>query len=184
MSNRSRRSLPRSLRSCLDLLLGLAWLTLVAFTETVAADPHLNGTWSAVGAWPIAPIHMILLHNGKVLSYGTSPTGRAGHAFHYDVWDPSKGLLDPTAHRVLPTQTATNIFCSGQVNLPDGQVFIMGGSQVFNGLKNAGTHHTQIFNTTDEILYLSNSAMHQARWYPTVTVLANGDIVAQVSIII
>jgi hypothetical protein len=149
----------------------------------VADDPILNGTWSPVGAWPIAPIHMILLKNGKVLSYGTNPNGNGGQGFHYDVWDPTIGLANSSSHYTMPSTTATNIFCSGQVNLPElaGEVLIMGGSQIFNGKINAGTTHTQIFDIESETLYLPGNNMHLPRWYPSVTVLANGNIVSQVS---
>jgi hypothetical protein len=178
------RSCPqRLLRSCFVLLVGL--LVVLRRTATAIDDPYINGTWSPVGAWPIAPIHMILLKTGKVLSYGTTPAGDNGQGFYYDVWEPSLGLFDPSSHRTLPTQTATNIFCSGQVNIPgvDGEVLIMGGSQYYNGVKNSGTYHTQIFHSTNETLSMSgNNSMHLARWYPSVTVLASGNIVAQVRV--
>jgi galactose oxidase len=100
------------------------------------------------------------------------------------VWDPAVGLTNPASHHTLPTQTATNIFCSGQVNLPgtDGEVLILGGSQEVNGLRNYGTAHTQIFDSNAERLYLGENSMHQARWYPSVTVLGNGNVVAQVRV--
>jgi hypothetical protein len=41
--------------------------------------------------WPIIPIHMALLPDGRVLSYGTDETGAAGAQFIYDVWDPKLG---------------------------------------------------------------------------------------------
>jgi hypothetical protein len=170
-------------RSCLNLLLLRLLLVVLLRTATAVDDPYINGTWSPVGAWPIAPIHMILLKNGKVLSYGTGPAGRAGQAFHYDVWDPSIGLDDSSSHYTMRSTTETNIFCSGQVNLPGlkGEVLIMGGSQVFAGRENAGTAHTQIFDIESETLYLPGNNMHLPRWYPSVTVLATGNIVVQVS---
>jgi hypothetical protein len=178
----SRSRPQRFFRFCFVLLVGLL---VVLRTATAIDDPYINGTWSPVGAWPIVPIHMILLKTGKVLSYGTNPAGDSGQGFYYDVWEPSLGLFDPSSHSTLPTQTATNIFCSGQVNIPgvDGEVLIMGGSQYFNGVKNSGTYHTQIFQSATETLSMSgNSSMHQARWYPSVTVLASGNIVAQVRV--
>jgi hypothetical protein len=167
----------RLFRSIFILLLGFI------LSAAVAGDPYINGTWSPVYAWPLVPIHMILLKNGKILSYGTNPNGNGGQGFHYDVWDPSLGLSDPNSHYTMPSTTATNIFCSGQVTIPElkGEVLIMGGSQVFNGKINAGTTHTQIFDVESETLYLPGNNMHLPRWYPSVTVLANGNIVAQVS---
>jgi hypothetical protein len=149
---------------------------------TALADPFINGTWTPIAAWPISPIHMILLSSGKVLTYGKSPTIADGDGFHYDVWDPRLGLFNSSSHRTLPTQTRTDIFCSGQVNIPgtEGDVLIMGGSQVVNGVRNSGTTHTQIFDSRTESLYLTGNNMHEARWYPTVTVLSDGNIVAQV----
>jgi hypothetical protein len=162
------------------LLLVTLWLGLVLSSRTARANPHVNGTWSAVEPWPIVPIHMILLKTGKVLSYGTNPAGQGGQGFFYDVWDPSIGLANASSHFTLPTQTATNIFCSGQVNLADGEVLILGGSQVVNGVRNSGTAYTQLFNSDTERLYREDRNMFQARWYPSVTVLGNGNVVAQV----
>jgi hypothetical protein len=163
---------------------------LVATNDAATVPPYsVNGTWSPVGAWPLSPVHMILLKNGKVLTYGQGgPVSMNGDSadpnlFYYDVWDPSLGLDNPSSHHTLPTQTGTDIFCSGQVNIPglEGEVLIMGGSQVFNGVKNSGTTHTQIFNATSETLYLTGNNMYHARWYPSVTVLDDGNIVVQVS---
>jgi hypothetical protein len=165
---------------CCRLVLVTLLLGLVLSSRTARADPHVNGTWSAVEPWPIVPIHMILLKTGKVLSYGTNPAGQGGQGFFYDVWDPSIGLANASSHSTLPTQTATNIFCSGQVNLADGEVLILGGSQVVNGVRNSGTSYTQLFNSDTERLYREDRNMFQARWYPSVTVLGNGNVVVQV----
>jgi hypothetical protein len=150
------------------------------------AHLSVNGTWSPVGPWPLSPIHMILLKNGKVLTYGQGSQAMIDNdpnSFFYDVWNPSLGLFNTSSHNTLPTQTRTNMFCGGQVNIPgkQGEVLIMGGSQTINGVKNCGTNHTQIFSSTSETLYLTGKNMYHGRWYPSVTVLGTGNIVAHVS---
>ena len=53
---------------------------------------YLKGAWSAVGAWPLIAVHMVLTPDGRVLSYGTDGNGTQTGYFIYDVWDSAAGL--------------------------------------------------------------------------------------------
>ena len=68
------------------------------FTPTTAipADAHIKGMFSAVVNWPLIPIHVSLLPDGRVLSFGTTDTGKQTANFIYDVWDPEGGLSGVT----------------------------------------------------------------------------------------
>ncbi|MBE9030234.1 DUF1929 domain-containing protein [filamentous cyanobacterium LEGE 11480] len=146
--------------------------------EAAPSDAHIKGKWSRVGGWPIVPIHAVLLPNGKVLSYGTNPAADNGTGFFYDVWNPAQGLRRKS-HLTLPTITDTNIFCSGQVLLPSGQVLITGGSQEINGVRNFGIATAQLFNPSDNSLRRLPQSMNLSRWYPAVTTLGNGTVLLQ-----
>jgi hypothetical protein len=64
-----------------------------------------------------------------------------------------------------------DIFCSGHSFLADGTLFVAGG-HIWNfvGLSQAGTYNP----FTNAWTNLPN--MNTGRWYPTTTVLANGDV--------
>src|SRR6516162_11354126 len=74
---------------------------------------NVTGTFGPVIQWPIIPIHMVLLPDGRVMSYGTDQNGNQGAQFIYDVWNPTLGT-GTSAHSVLPNATSTDIFCSSQ----------------------------------------------------------------------
>jgi hypothetical protein len=92
-----------------------------------------------VGAGSAAPgvaadpaLHAVLLGDGRLLTYGTGnpnrndPTQQTGF-FIYDIWGPDLGV-GPESHLTLPNQTATDLFCSAQIVLPQsGKVLITGG---------------------------------------------------------
>lgn len=56
-----------------------------------ADDAYLKGRFDPVVNWPLIPIHVVLLPDGRVLSYGTDGKGNQTGQFIYDVWDPEIG---------------------------------------------------------------------------------------------
>ena len=66
--------------------------------------------------WPIIPLHVALLPDGRVFNFGSTEDGKQG-GFVYDVWDPAMGT-GPGSHTTLPTipggRPLTDIFCAGQ----------------------------------------------------------------------
>jgi hypothetical protein len=113
-----------------------------AFAQAAPAPPdaNLKGAWSAVGTWPLIPVHMVLMPDGSVLSYGTDRTGRQTGMFIYDVWDSAVGLGG--GHLTLPNGTGTDVFCSSQLVLPEGgSVFVAGGDNwTGTGTTNTGNN--------------------------------------------
>jgi hypothetical protein len=45
---------------------------------TGGSNAHLAGVFGAPIAWPIIPIHVVLLPDGRVMSYGTNQMGQQG----------------------------------------------------------------------------------------------------------
>jgi hypothetical protein len=118
---------------------------------TTAAE---TGQWTAPFAWPIVAIHMVLLPDGRVLSFGrTTP----------QLWNPATGVFTPVPSPV-------RLFCAGQVLLADGRVLAAGG-HISN---NHGHAHITIFSNN---AWASGTTMARGRWYPTTTVMGNGDVV-------
>jgi len=141
-------------------------------TEAVAGPPNEVGQWGPVVNWPVVPIFVSLLPNGKVLAYD-SVGDHAAETYpdqtftRATVWDPATG--SQTDVRV---NTGFNIFCSGLAHLVDGTVFVAGGNkdQALDGIV-----QTHLFDPATNTWSLGPN-MAAGRWYPTVTPLSNGEM--------
>lgn len=124
--------------------------------------------------WPIIPIHLALLPNGRVLSFGTGETGLQGAMVH-DIWSPTLGT-GTSAHTVLPNTVSTDIFCAGQTVISStGKTLITGGDATVNSIRNYSVADTNFYDyQTGEML--SGTPMAFKRWYPTLVALANGGV--------
>jgi hypothetical protein len=137
---------------------------------------HIEGAFGAVFAWPVMPIHMALLPDGRVLAYGTDRLGRQGAGLLYTVWDPQLGA-GPEAFVTLPNQTGTDIFCAAQALLPGGQVLLIGGDLDRDGTTNQGNADVNLFDPAANRLARAGS-MAYPRWYPTLVLMPTGERVA------
>ena len=70
-----------------------------AAIEVAGGDP-VAGSFGPQVAWPIMPIHAVLLPDGRVMSYGTDPNGVQTAYYQYDVWNPQLGTASHRPHRV------------------------------------------------------------------------------------
>ena len=128
----------------------------VAFSVAAGA-PAESGEWSAPFPWPLISVHLSLLPNGKVLSFGAS--GQP------NVWDPATGQFTPVL-------SSANLFCSGHSFLPDGRLLVAGG----HISKDHGHAGINIFSP-DAQSWTTSAPMRRGRWYPTNTTLSSGDVV-------
>jgi hypothetical protein len=147
-----------------------------ATTPTGPATANVTGWFSAPVPWPVEPIHMALLPDGRVMNFGTATTGQVGASLVYDIWTPSLGT-GTDAHMMLPNTTATNLFCGSQVLIPaTGELTIVGGSLV----QGQPVHYYGINNVTafqPSTNTISAAApMVYARWYPSMVSLPNGKL--------
>lgn len=137
--------------------------------------PAAIGKWGPKMDWPIIPIHAVVMPNGKLFTFGTDQYGLQGAQLFYDIWTPTKGsFLD--AHETLPNTLNTDIFCASAAVVPiSGDVLITGGDGRVPPNMNKGIRDTSILKADNQTLirgpYLAN-----ARWYPTTTTLASGEI--------
>jgi hypothetical protein len=114
------------------------------------------GVWSDPFPWPVVAVHLHLLPNGRVLSWGG--TG-APHVF------------DPAIGGFTEVPTSTMVFCGGHTFLPDGRLFVSGGHRDYRqGLRDAN-----VFDG-DAGVWERLPAMRYARWYPTSTTLPAGHV--------
>lgn len=157
-----------------DIVLTTPEAEALPYTYPLSADVSTKGAWSEVADWPIIALHMALLANGDVMTFGSNQTG--GRAFVYDIWSPSKGL-DTNSHVLLEDQSPTDLFCSSQILRPDGQLMTIGGT--IGGSENRGSADINFYDSVTGTMSLSPLQMTRGRWYPTATTLANGDVVMQ-----
>ncbi len=144
----------------------------------IPADAHVRGMWSPVYPWPLISVHIVLMPDGRVMSYGTDGAGRQTGYFIYDVWEPTAGL--DGGHLTLPNGTNTDLFCGSQVVLPQGGgVFLAGGDNwTGTATTNTGNNNTNVFDYGANSLTRGNN-MNRARWYSSSTVLLNGEVYIQ-----
>ena len=135
--------------------------------------------WSAVLPWPLIPIHVVLLTDGRLLSYGTNAAGQQTGLFIYDVWNPPEGASN--GHLTLPNGTGTDTFCSAQLVLPtSGGDTLVAGGDLWDGTMtlNRGNSNSVLFSRANNSLTRAND-MNRPRWYATMTTLVNGETYIQ-----
>ena len=123
-----------------------------AFLVAAAAE---SGQWSQPFNWPIVGVHTMLLPNGRVLAFGRSTP---------QVWNPANGTTS-----TVPAPA--NLFCSGHALLSDGRVLLAGG----HISDNHGLPDITLFSASNNT-WTSGAPMARGRWYPTTTVMGNGDV--------
>ena len=138
------------------------------------AAANITGVFGPAVTWPIIPIHVVLLPDGRVMNYGTNALGQQGAQLIYDVWDPSMGT-GTNAHLVLPNTTHTDLFCGAQSVMLSGKVLTSGGDLTVSGVRNSANNNTTIFSPTANTL-TENTPMTYARWYGSLVSLPNGQL--------
>jgi Domain of unknown function (DUF1929)/Glyoxal oxidase N-terminus len=146
-----------------------------AAIEVAGGDP-VAGSFGPQVAWPIMPIHAVLLPDGRVLSYGSDPNGLQTGYYQYDIWSPQLGT-GATAHTVLPNGTATDLFCSSQLVLLNGDVELYGGDNL-PAETNTQNRDVNQFRPADNTLVRTGS-MNRLRWYSSATMLPNAEVYIQ-----
>jgi WD40 repeat protein len=130
-----------------------------AATSAVAAvgSEATVGKWGAPFAWRIVAVHLSLLPDGKVLSWG-------------EAGDPQ--VWNPVTKSFTWVPVGTELFCSGHTFLPDGRLLVTGGHQ-------SDTHGLPDVNLFQRSTasWSTGQKMARGRWYPTVITLANGEAV-------
>lgn len=149
-----------------------AWVALVSFILSASpAFPQANvqGQWQTLPTtMPINPVHVALLRTGKLLVVSGSGNVPSNTNYQAGIWDP--------ATDTVTTQPLTwDMFCNGMVILPDGRPFVVGGTLAydpFHGYAKTAAYDPSTGQFTDL------ESMAHGRWYPTVTTLGDGTVMA------
>ena len=91
------------------------------------------------------------------------------------VWDPPGNQFTHPATLRTANGTPFDFFCGGDAFLPDGRMLSAGGTLDYNPFK--GRNDAAIFDFTTETWSVAAPMAH-GRWYPTLTALADGRILA------
>jgi galactose oxidase len=133
-----------------------------------------QGRWSQLLELPNVAIHTHVLPNGKVLFWGRRDEPRGSldaHACTPYVWDPITGESRATPQPQRADGTKVNLFCSGHSFLPDGRPLVVGGHLTDGD----GLDQACVYDYHNN-MWTALPAMHQCRWYPVVTTLADGAV--------
>jgi hypothetical protein len=144
---------------------------------------HSIGRWSSVIDWPVTVAHASIMPDGTLVTFPwrkTSPWGQPadgsflGYASNGMTGQP-KTLID-TWNPITDThsstwETKTDMFGAGHDLLPDGRLFVSGGSATgpdWYGIKDNHVLKDGIWSPV--------SSMSVPRWYPSVTTLGSGEV--------
>ncbi|MGW1073915.1 galactose oxidase-like domain-containing protein [Streptomyces sp. NPDC002537] len=152
-------------------------------TQPAAGDVCTAGDACAKGSWAVMPfenpvrsMHSVVLHNGKVLlvaGSGNDPDLFKAGTFTSAVYDPRTGGM-----KTIPTPV--DMFCGGHVQLSDGRVLIMSGNKAYPAADGShgyeGFKDSYVFDPATES-YTRVNDMNDGHWYPSATLLGNGDVI-------
>ena len=152
----------RCLFASANLCLGFALAASSAF-----AQAQVQGQWQTLPyTMPINPVHVALLHNGKVLIVSGSGNVAGNTNYQAALWDPQAGTI-------TTQPVGWDMFCNGMSVLPDGRPFVMGGTLQYDPFH--GETRTSTFDPATSA-FTDQQQMAHGRWYPTSTVLGDGRV--------
>jgi len=165
--------------SCTAIFFSILYILGTA-TPAAQAQANVKGQWTTMSTlMPINPIHTALLYNGKILvvaGSGNCPPSQSGCPTG-PPYGPSNGsgalLFDPTNGNITQFTVSWDMFCNAMVMLPDGRVFINGGSIQYDPF--LGITKSSIFDPANNT-FTDVQNMAHGRWYPTTTNLGDGRV--------
>jgi hypothetical protein len=143
-----------------------------------------TGAACAKGVWQVLPYRSpvrasraVLLNNGNVLlvaGSGADPAFFATGNLTSAVYNPGKGTF-------TVIRTPDDFFRAGEVQLPDGKVLVLGGTEAYpttaNPEQDLGLGTSYLFNPVTN-KYQRVSDLNGGHWAPSATELGNGDVIA------
>lgn len=150
-------------------------------------NPLKEGSWEIIKPrFKYNPVHIALLHTGKVLTFGGSGNDpdKLKEWNKPEIFEPDyTGKTDGKIYEITNDGIQGDIFCVGHAFLPDGKLMIAGGTFQYDGIFGKpfplipfwGLEHTYIFDP-ENLSWTRVKNMRHGRWYPTCVMLPNGKI--------
>jgi hypothetical protein len=162
-----------------QILLAL-FLALAALVPGAMAQADVQGQWSTLNySMTINPIHVALMHNGKILvttGSGNCPSSQSGcpSGPPYNGSNHSGAVvLDPVAKSITQLSVNWDMFCNNMTALADGRIMVNGGTISYDPF--FGIQKTSLFDPATNT-FTDVQSMAHGRWYPTVTLLSDGRV--------
>ncbi len=148
------RTIAESSRAMLFARVALVGLIVVLASRSALGQ----GSFSPWQPWPSVPVHQVHLPNDKILFWAYNGPS----AWTWDVGTPTGFTSVPLCN--------VNIFCSGHAGLANGNILVAGGLFITN---------SQVFDiSTTPGTWQPKQPMTATRFYPTLTTLGDGKIIA------
>ncbi|GAB2861399.1 hypothetical protein GCM10022221_71500 [Actinocorallia aurea] len=156
-----------------------------------AGSECTKGHWIVqdFGTKGVRAMHTVMMKNGKVLLIAGS--GNGGERFKRGEFVTK--VYDPKTNKFTNVPTPYDMFCAGHVQLPDGKVLVLGGTEEFaefaGGVSDEGVGYvyekagwsgakkSYVFDPATN-RYSRINDMVDGHWYPSATILQNGDVYA------
>ncbi|KAI8815569.1 uncharacterized protein EV422DRAFT_572640 [Fimicolochytrium jonesii] len=155
------------------------------------------------GGWFVTPIHATLLQDGQIYIVGwnrrdyincVKPLGTRKHGVSFVI--PASAILAAARNPPPPNRNPTltiprpipdqrrgaedTLYCSGQVTMKDGRVFVVGGASYRNlGMSDemeVGVSYARVYDPKTGGYSTTPDAPIGTMWYPTAAALPSGDI--------
>lgn len=152
------------------------------------SDAEKEGAWEPIRyRFKHLPVHIALLHTGKVLAFGGS-----GNDPKYlknphppEIFEPDNdGGGTGRVYEISQEGIEGDIFCAGHAFLPDGRLLVTGGTHKYNASLFGkqipippfrGLEHSYIFDPL-QLKWSRAGNMAHGRWYPTCVLLSDGRV--------
>src|ERR1700726_3056077 len=133
------------------------------------------GEWSAESPWATVGVHLGVLADGRVVTWGEDIPTPGTTAFNTYVVTIPSGSTDTSGVQKLVIND--DLFCAGESFLGDGRLFVAGGGDQPAPTNGSGRATTDIFDPVSST-WSSGPMMSLKRWYPTVTTMPTGEVLA------
>ncbi len=168
-SSEAARRQPHRMRMLFGAL-GCCALSLAPTHTANAQDPSVEGQWGKVLDWDgLVAVHAVHLPHGYVLVWRNGSNVR--------IWNAAiEAFVDGADGAAGSFPLDSNIFCAGHAQLPTGWPLVIGGaSQNGRGISDSNIFRWPMYGPTH---WQTIAPMTYQRWYPTCTVLPDGQILA------
>ena len=130
-------------------------------------NPAQRGTWGPITPWPVVPVSMANLPDGRVLGFSGSErtTWPSTEQTYSAIWDPATGEFEDLF------QPGHNMFCAHLAMTDQGEVFVNGGRNQVN------SPWTTLFDYRDNRWQQIENMASGGRWYPVTNALPSGEII-------
>jgi hypothetical protein len=166
--------------ACLGRVLLVLFLVFLPLIPQAMAQADVQGQWSTLNySMTINPIHVVLMHNGKILvttGSGNCPPSQSGcpSGPPYNGSNHSGAVVvDPVAKSITQLSVSWDMFCNGMTVLADGKVLVTGGTIAYDPF--LGIQNTNLFDPATNTFTTVQSMAH-GRWYPSVNLLSDGRV--------